>query len=220
MYKFKISIFVLLVICLSSFYLVEGKESTLPLLGKIIYVDPGHGGADPGALYKKIKEKDINLEISQKLEKKLTTLGATVYMTRYGDYDLSVKNTNSRKRSDLSRRVSIINRSKCDIYLSIHLNADRSQTWQGIQVFYDDVNAENKKIAETMESVFKKKLNAKREYKELTNIYLHRKVERPGILIEVGFLSNPNDRYLLRQSTYQQKVVGVIAEGLMQYWHI
>lgn len=218
MHKYKIGVFFLLLICLSSFYTVIGKENTLPLFGKVIYIDPGHGGPDPGALYKNIKEKDINLEISQKLEKQLTSLGAIVYLTRYGDYDLSVQNTNSRKRSDLSRRASIINQSGCDMYVSIHLNADKSETWQGIQVFYDDVNPKNEQIAETMQKVFKKRLNAKREFKELSNIYLHRKVERPGILVEAGFLSNPNDRYLLKQSTYQQKVVNAISEGLLTYW--
>ena len=71
---------------------VSADENHLPLLGKVIYIDPGHGGLDPGAMYKNIKEAPINLEISQKLEETLTRYGAIVYMTRYGDYDLAVNN--------------------------------------------------------------------------------------------------------------------------------
>lgn len=160
------------------------------------------------------------MEISKKLEKRLGELGAIVYMTRYDDYDLSIKNTDNRKRSDLSRRASIINSSGCDMYLSIHLNADTSTTWQGIQTFYDDVNSENSELAKSMQETFKKRLNSKRKHKELTNIYLHRKVNRLGILIEAGFLSNPNDRYLLRQNTYQQKLANVITEGVLTYWKL
>ena len=78
------------------------------------------------------------------LEDKLTKLGAIVYLTRYGDYDLAVTNTINRKRSDLSRRSNIINKSNCDLYLSIHLNAETSSTWRGGQIFYDDINSENK----------------------------------------------------------------------------
>ena len=220
MLKYKICVFLVLLLCLSSFYYVEGKERALPLFGKVLYIDPGHGGPDPGAMYKNIMEKTINLEISKKLEKKLGEQGAIVYMTRYDDYDLSVKNTNNRKRSDLSRRVNIINESKCDMYISIHLNADPSSTWQGIQVFYDDVNPENEKLAKVMQEVLGKNMNSKRKYKELTTIYLHRRVKQLGILIEAGFLSNPNDRYLLRQNTYQQKIVNSIYEGILKYWHV
>ena len=220
MLKYKTCFLLLLLLSLTGFYYVDAKEKALPLFGKVIYIDPGHGGADPGALYKNIMEKTINLEISKKLEKSLGEQGAVVYMTRYDDYDLSVKNTNSRKRSDLSRRVNIINSSQCDMYISIHLNADSSASWQGIQVFYDDVNPENEKLAKVMQEVLGKRMNSKRKYKELTTIYLHRKVERLGVLVEAGFLSNANDRYLLKQGSYQQKIVNGIVEGILTYWNL
>ena len=92
-------------------------------------------------------KKDINLQISKKLEERLTKLGAIVYLTRYGDYDLSLPDALNRKRSDLSNRSNIINKSKCDLFLSLHLNAEQSEIWSGPQVFYDDNNSQNKKIA-------------------------------------------------------------------------
>ena len=203
MHKYRICVFLLLIIGIFSFNYVYAKNISLPLFGKLIYIDPGHGGLDPGALYKDIYEKDINLEISKKLEESLSRQGAIVFMTRYGDYDLSVKNTINRKRSDLSRRSNIINKSNCDLYISVHLNAETSSTWRGGQIFYDDINSENKEIAEIMQELFAKKLSSRRKYKKVSDLYLQKRVKVPGVLIEVGFISNPNDRYLLKQKSFK-----------------
>lgn len=213
----KIYVFLLLFLILFSTSYI--KANTLPLFGKVIYIDPGHGGLDPGAIYAGVMEKDINLEISKKIEEKLTSLGAIVYLTRYGDYDLSVINTNNRKRSDLSRRANIINRSNCDIYLSIHLNAEDTGTWRGAQVFYNSNLKENKKIALIFQKSFKKYLNTKRKIKIDNNLYLEKRVKKPGILLELGFLSNNSERYLLKNNTYQKKIVDVISNSLITYFN-
>lgn len=139
-------------------------------------------------------------------------------MTRYGDYDLSANYAQLRKRSDLSRRANIINRSKADIYLSIHLNSDISTTWRGAQVFYNTINEKNEKIAKIMQEQLGKDLNSKREYKKLNEHYLYNRVQIPGVLIEVGFISNANERYLLRQEEYQEKVAKSIKDGLVSYF--
>lgn len=190
----------------------------LPLLGKVVYIDPGHGGTDPGALYNDLYEADLNLQISLKLEAELEKNGAIVYLTRYGDYDLSVKNAINRKRSDLSRRANIINASNADIYLSIHLNSDISSTWQGAQAFYDKVNEKNEIIAKIMQEQFKKDLKTNREYKQIDDHYLYQRVKIPGVLLEVGFISNPNERYLLKQESYQEKIAISIKNGLINYF--
>ena len=190
----------------------------LPLLGKVIYIDPGHGGTDPGAIYNDLYESNLNLQISLKIQTELEKNGAIVYLTRYGDYDLSVKNAINRKRSDLSRRANIINDSKADIYLSIHLNSDLSNTWQGAQAFYDTVNDNNEVIAKIMQEQFKIDLRTNREYKEINGHYLYQRVKIPGVLLEVGFISNPNERYLLKQDDYQQKIANSINNGLINYF--
>lgn len=218
MHKYKICVFLFLIIGIIGFNYAYADNNTLPLLGKVIYIDPGHGGLDPGTIYKDLYEKDINLSISKKIEDSLTRQGAIVYMTRYGDYDLSANNTINRKRSDLSRRSNIINKSNCDLYLSIHLNAETSSTWRGGQIFYDDINDENEKIADIFQNLFKKKLNSRRKYKKVNDLYLQKRVKVPGILIEVGFLSNANDRYLLKQESYQSKVADVITEATIRYF--
>ena len=220
MFKYKLGAFFLLIIGILSFTFVSARDNELPLLGKVIYLDPGHGGFDPGAMYMDIHEADLNLKISQKLEKKLLSLGAIVYMTRYGDYDLSAINTINRKRSDLSRRGNIINRSDCDLFLSIHLNAEETGIWRGAEVYYDDKNSENKKIAKIMQEQLKKYLNSKRSLKKTNDLYLQKRIEKPGVLIEAGFLSNSSDRYLLKQDAYQEKIATALTEGVLEYMNI
>lgn len=219
MNKYKVLVLLLFLTFLFSFSKVYGHINELPLLGKVIYVDPGHGGVDPGAVYKEIYEKDINLLISKYLEEELISKGAIVYIIRDGDYDLSKPNTSMRKRSDLSKRVELINKSMCDMYISIHLNMYKSEKWQGAQVFYKDINPKNKEIAKVMQDTLKRTLGTKRNIKEINGMYLYDRAIRPGVLIEVGFLSNANERYLLRQKYYQKKLAVVITEGTINYFN-
>lgn len=203
------------------FYKVDAKitEYELPLLGKLIYIDPGHGGRDPGAIYKDIYEAPINLEISKILVQKLEKLGAIVYLTRTGDYDISNPNAWNKKHSDLQNRVNLIENSKANLYLSIHLNADTSNKWQGAQVFYDDVNAKNKMLAEILQESFKKNLKSTRKVKEISTYYMYRRIKNvPGVLVEVGFITNSNERYLLRQNSYQNRVCDSIVDGVLNFY--
>ena len=220
MIKYKIYVVFLLVIFICGFSFVQATSTTLPLLGKVIYIDPGHGGKDPGATYKDIYESNINLSISLKLGNILEKNGAIVLYTRTGDYDLAVNNAINRKRSDLSRRANVINESNCDMFISIHLNSIASSTWKGAQVFYDDINSENKKIAEIFQNVLKEELKTTRKYKEMNDMYMYKRIKVPGVLVEVGFLSNPNERILLQDNTYQNKVSQSLYDGVIKYFHL
>ena len=219
MIKNKIIYLIITILSIISFSGIYAQNEELSLLGKIIYIDPGHGGTDPGAIYKDIYESNINLNISKKLYNLLLSKGAIVYLTRDGDYDLSVTNAINRKRSDLSRRANIINKSYCDLYISIHLNAESTGIWRGAQVFYDDINPKNEKIAKIMQEELSRTLNTNRKYKETNEMYLHKRVERPGVLIEVGFLSNANERYLLTKDYYQDRIATTITNGIIKYFN-
>ena len=216
--KYKNIFFIFLGVILCLIKGVFAKDDSKGLLSKVIYIDPGHGGADCGAYYKNIKESDVNLEISIKLMNSLKKDGATVYLTRYGDYDLSTPDAWNRKRSDLSRRANIINKSNCDLYLSIHLNADDSGVFHGAEVYYDTINPENEKIASIFQEEFNKHLSGGRDFKENSTKYLQRRVNRPGVLLEVGFLSNSTERVLLTSEVYQNKLVNVIKGGIYKYF--
>lgn len=204
----------LLVLCICSFSFVKVNGHDKPLLGKIIYIDPGHGGVDPGSVYKNIKESEINLNISLLLREKLELAGATVYLTREGNYDLSSINATTRKRSDLKNRTYAINNSKADMYISIHLNSTTSSYWHGAQIFYDDVNPSNEKIAISLSD----SLETDRKPQKVNNLYLNRNITIPGVLVEVGFLSNYYDRNNLINSDYQEKVADKIVKGLINYY--
>lgn len=189
----------------------------LPLLGKTILVDAGHGAEDPGTMYGEIYEKDINLNISLALEKMLSQYGASVILTRDGDYDLSSPNASHRKKSDFDNRIKLINESKPDIYLSIHLNYLSNSAYYGAQVFY---NKENKLLAETVQEYLNKKLEGNRKVKKIpSSTYMYNKLEPRGILIECGFLSNSKERNLLISDAYQQKVAQMIAEAIVKYYN-
>lgn len=213
MKKYYIGLIVSIFLFSISFVKANPVESDLRLIGKVIYLDPGHGGTDPGTVYKDIYEKDITLSICRKLKDVLEQEGAIVYMTRYDDYDLS-PTTYNRKKNDLNNRAKVINESMADLYISIHLNSVTSTTWRGAQVFYDDINKKNEELARILQSI----LNKEREIKEVDDILMNRKIKVPGVLIEAGFLSNPNDRYLLKNSDYQYELCNKIKDGIIEYF--
>lgn len=218
MYKIKMFIIFILLICIID--RVSAFINDVPLLGKVIYLDAGHGGIDPGAFYKDIYEEDINLSITLKLKEKLESSGATVLLTRDGDYDLSNKNASLRKRSDLANRAKLINESNADMYLSIHLNSSTNTSWKGAQVFYDDVNNENISIAKIFQEEFNKYLNSNRNIKEIDDLYMYKNILKKGLLLEVGFISNKEERNLLITPNYQDKIVEVITNALIKYYNV
>lgn len=218
MLKNKLFVLAVFLIAICGMSYVNAEKSELPLLGKVIYLDPGHGGKDSGAYYKNVKESVLNLQISNKIMKALKKDGAVVYLTRYGDYDLSANGASNRKRSDLSRRANIINKSGADLYLSIHLNADVDSSWMGAQAYYDKINSENEKIAEIYQEEFVRYLNSTRKYKEDSTLYLQRRITKPGVLLELGFLSNSKERSLLQDENYQSKIAEAVRKGTVKYF--
>lgn len=192
-------------------------KASLPLAGKTIIVDVGHGGKDPGTSYKQIKEKDINLKIALVLEKKLVKKGANVILTRNGDYDLSKPNAQRRKKSDFDNRIKIINNSHANMYISIHLNYLPQSKYYGPQVFYENNKKNNKKIASTIQKELNAKLKTNREIKKIPpSTYMYDKLNVSGILIECGFLSNYQEREILQTEKYQQKLATIITKGIIK----
>lgn len=206
---------ILFLICVLLFGQVNAYVAEYPLIGKIVYLDAGHGGVDPGAFYENVYEKDINLEITLKLRDNLEKLGATVYLTRNDDYDLSDPNANLRKRSDLGNRAKMINDSNANLYLSIHLNSMANTRWSGAQVFYDDINEKNIDIANKFQKYFNKYLNSDRKVSEINNLYMYKNINIPGVLLELGFISNSNDRKNLLKDKYKNHIVEVISNCLI-----
>lgn len=218
MYKIKLIMIIVFFIVISSFYVVQSLEFNDNLIGKLIYVDPGHGGADPGAIYKNIKESDINLSVSKKLKENLEKLGATVYIIRDGDYDLS-STTISRKRSDLYNRIQLINNSKVDLYISIHINAEPTTLWYGAQTFYYPSNKNNIILAKHIQDCLAKSTSTKREISRINDTFMYTNIRVTGVLIELGFITNYQDRTKLINDEYQEKLVTAVSKGIISYFN-
>ena len=215
-----ISIFVLLVIIVSGLYFTIQKQNTvetmLPVNSKVIILDAGHGGWDPGKTGTQgDNEKIINLKIDKKLKQYLEQGGAVVYMTRNSDEALGEK-----KGEDMKERKRIANESEGDIFISIHQNAFPKGSAKGAQVFYHKQSQEGKKLAEEIQKSLKKYVDDEniREVKENTNYYILKKTELPSALVECGFLSNLEEEKKLNTEEYQQKVAWAIYVGIMNYF--
>ena len=219
---FKYKIICLFIFLISIFIFgnlrVDALLTNLPLFGKVIYVDPGHGGRDPGAMYGKLMEKDIVLEISNVLVEELTKQGAIVYMTRDSDEDLSSRWDPQKKRGDLYRRIMLYKKNKADMYLSIHLNSSYSSSDKGIEVLYNKINKNNKVLGEILIKNFDEKFYNVREL-ITTDLYMYRNTTTIGVLIECGFLSNSDDRYNLQRKSYQEKLAVTITKSVIEYFN-
>ncbi|MFT8319517.1 MAG: N-acetylmuramoyl-L-alanine amidase CwlD [Bacillus sp. (in: firmicutes)] len=194
----------------------------LPLTGKIIVIDPGHGGPDGGAGDDEVLEKDIALKVSLKIRDYLQEQGALVIMTREEDKDLADENTKgyrSRKVEDLKERLNIINNSDADLFLSVHLNAIPSSKWSGAQTFYAPHIKENEDAAKFIQDELIENLeNTTRKAKPLGSVYILKYAKKPGALVEIGFLSNPTEKLKLMDDQYQNKIAASVYKGINRYF--
>lgn len=215
-YAFLFSLLFILLISLAARF---QPTNSFPLFGKFIILDPGHGGLDPGSLYKEEYEKDYNLDFSLTLKNELENLGATVILTRSGDYDLSSPNASRRKRSDFENRIKLINEDNPDIYISLHMNSLASSKYYGSQVFYSKINAKNEKLAEILQKNLNTFFKLDRDYKKISDDkYMFKRIDPPGVLIEYGFISSSRDRTNLKTEKYRKDLSKVICAAIIEYF--
>ncbi|NMA62167.1 MAG: N-acetylmuramoyl-L-alanine amidase CwlD [Firmicutes bacterium] len=190
--------------------------------GRVIVIDAGHGGIDPGAVSGKgVLEKDITLEIAKELELLLKKAAVYVIMVRRGDYDLadsSEAHLLNRKRQDLIRRVTIAEEAKADLYISIHANYFPSPIWSGAQTFYYEGRLEDQRLAKDIQTELVKHLGPNNRLAKTGDFRVLRDTTMPAALVEVGFLSNPREAELLGQVGYQKRVAAAIFAGILRYY--
>lgn len=215
-YVFLFALMFILLSCLGAKFKVE---NTFPLFGKLIILDPGHGGEDPGSLYKDEYESNYNLDFALSLKKELERLGASVILTRSGDYDLSRPNTSRRKKSDFDNRIKLINEDKPDLYISLHMNYLSDSKYYGSQAFYSDINPNNEILACIVQKNFNDYFSFDKKYKKLgDDKYMYDKLEPTGILIEYGFISSYKDRTNLKSLKYKSELSHVISASIVEYF--
>ncbi|WP_242967914.1 N-acetylmuramoyl-L-alanine amidase CwlD [Tepidibacter mesophilus] len=206
-------------------YNISKNTINMPVTNKVIIIDAGHGGIDPGALGKSSLEKDINLKIALKVRSLLEESGALVILTREKDESLYIEDGNKSIRQkyneNLRNRKQLIKESKADMFISIHLNSFSQSKYYGAQVLYPKNDEYGKQLAifiqEEMRRVIDK--NNDRQAKQRDNLYLFKGNEVASALIECGFLSNSNEEKLLKTDEYQDKIAWAIYAGIQKYFN-
>lgn len=196
--------------------------AALPLTGWRILVDPGHGGYDGGAKARDsgVWEKAINLAVAKQVEKSLAARGAAVFMTRKADEDLCTNDrpaNKTMKREDMENRVALAVEARADMVLSIHMNEYRQRSQSGPQVFYRQGCDSGRLLAGAMQEALIAALSPKKERSAMAGDYFILQLDVPSVLIECGFLSNPEEEKLLLTESYQARLGQAIADGVERY---
>ena len=209
-------IIIIMLLChLGSKTVTTIAESSPPVRNHRIVLDAGHGGVDGGAIsFSGIPESRYNLEITLRLRDLFHLLGYETVMIRTEDVSVYTKGETiaQKKMSDLKERVRIVNETENAILISIHQNTFSDSQYHGAQVFYADTEGSNP-FASKMQSALVQSLNpeSNRNCKQSKGVYLMEHIEKTGILVECGFLSNPEEDALLQTPDYQRKLSCVIA---------
>lgn len=186
-----------------------------------VVIDAGHGGIDGGATScTGVLESKINLEISLRLRDLMHLVGIDTVMIRTTDESIYTSGDTiaAQKISDLKNRVKLVNETDDAILVSIHQNLFADSRYSGAQVFYSGTQ-HSRELAGKMQSAFVSTINpgSKRQPKAANGIYLMQHIDTTGILIECGFLSNPEEEAKLRSEAYQQKICCIIAATLSDF---
>jgi len=187
-------------------YKPDLKTKDQSLKGKVIIIDPGHGGKDPGGLsLHKIPEKILTLQTARRAAYLLRSAGATVYLTRNDD-----------RTSSLRDIVNFANKIKADIFISIHYNAYYKQKVSGIETYY--YNKNSRRLALIMHRTLVRDLKRRDRGLRQVGFYLVRNINTPAILLEPLFTTNAAEEKLARSADFQRKIAYSILKGVKTYF--
>ncbi len=190
---------------------------------KIIILDAGHGGEDPGAVGEnKLYEKDLNLQITLEIGKTFEEKGYIVVYTRTDDRLLYKEEENVkgiRKISDLKNRCEIAERYPESIFISIHMNSFGSSKYSGLQVYYSENNEKSRGLADSIQNRVITDLQStnNRVIKPGKDMYILENVKNTAVLIECGFMTNPEECKKLSEKEYQKQLSFSIVCGIIEY---
>ncbi len=222
MQKIGIGIAIMLILIAGTYFAItkglqHTSKETEP---KVIVIDPGHGGFDPGKVgVNNLLEKEINLGIALKLKPLLEEKGYKVVMTRETDDSLHEEGSKGKKQEDMRRRVECINENNPLLAVSIHQNSFTEASSHGAQVFYHSSSSEGEAFAKIMQAKIKEVVadDNHREAKSNENYYMLKKTKCPLVIVECGFLSNYEEAEKLGTEAYQELMAKGILEGILAY---
>lgn len=180
-----------------------------PLCGRIIVLDPGHGGENGDDVYGPggLREKDVVLDIALKLEKKLTKLGANVHLTRREDEYLH-----------LSKRADITNKIKPDFFISLHMNSYNNPAIKGYEAYYFRGDGDSETLGKLIASKLEQKCGIVNRGVKNGDFFLLREVTSNALIIEIDYITNPLQELKLQDESYKNKVSDSILEGIVEYY--
>jgi N-acetylmuramoyl-L-alanine amidase len=205
---------IVILICTFSAMLIAVDYSK-PLANKVIVLDPGHGGIYSGAVHNNVREADVNLAVALKLRDRLVKSGAKVILTRTADTNLAP--VGSSLTADLQARVDVAKNSGADIFISLHANVASDTNTTGSTSYYPTEQASN--LALAIQTSIVKKTGTFDNGIRPANFYVLIRNNVPAALIEMGFLTNPNEAARLVDDTYQNQLAESICSGVISYFN-
>ncbi len=190
--------------------LSTGSSDPRPLQ-PLIVIDAGHGGTDEGAKVQTVMEKRMTLTTALLTKKHLEALGYRVILTRSRDIFVS-----------LQRRVAIANKSRAALFVSVHFNSSPNRTAKGIEIFYYDSKdqqrvRDSKKLGNTILQYLVDQTEATSRGVRRGNFYVVRETAMPAVLVEGGFMTNYEERFLLKDRKYLDKIAKGISQGVQKF---
>lgn len=213
---------VLVIISSITLDVATAESSTDESLDFTVVVDAGHGGVDPGSIgYKtKVKESEVNLAVAKKLEEKLKKIGIRVIMTRPDEHGLYGLSTTNYKKRDMQKRREIIEETRPDIVVSVHMNSYVRHNLRGAQVFYDKSSPISETLALSIQDQFAGRLVKSDKGIAIGDYYMLKCTDSASVIAECGFLSNEEDEKLLISEEYQEKIADCIFVGIVNYLNL
>lgn len=185
--------------------------------GRMVVIDPGHGGSDPGAIGDSgLKEKTVTLSVSKKLQELLQKKGAKVTLTRSNDAD--VYGPYASDVNELQARVNVAEKNNADIFISVHINSSTNKKVGGFSSYYYPKTAHDKRLAQKIQDKLAKNFGRDNLGVREANFYVTKRSSMPAVLLELCFISNKDEEKLLQSAWFQNKAAKLIAEGVEEYF--
>lgn len=185
-----------------------------------IVLDAGHGGVDPGVSGASgVAERELNLIFAKKLETLLTEEGYRVVQTRTTEAGLYDENQTHKKAQDMQRRCAIIEKEHPLVTVSIHQNSYPDSSVSGPQVFYYEQSKEGERLASCIQNCMNEQLEIERpkSHKGNDSYYILKRSVGTAVIVECGFLTNPDEEAKLKDEAYQDRAVAAIRDGIIEY---
>lgn len=185
--------------------------------GKVITIDAGHGGSDPGAIGQGgLKEKQVTLPIAELLKERLEKMGAKVYMTRTTDKD--VYGPHASDKDELQARVNVAEKHDSDLFISLHINSSVNRNVGGISTYYFPKTANDGRLARAVQNELSSNFGVDNLGIREANFYVVKRCTMPAILVELCFISNPKEEKLLAGNWFRKKAARLMADGIEKYF--